>query len=114
MKFETNNAQLEDFYSLCNLCDDDIEFIALFIQYMRIRKPLVKIKNDLELYKFKKYENEIALILDTLSIQTIKNLYKLHTNLYNEQIVLGQSNIDNIEFYAKLNYYFFMIFYMEL
>lgn len=83
MKLE-HRTDLNDYFELCSLCDDDIEFISLFIQYMRIKKPLIKIKNDLELYRLKKYENEIALILDTLSIQTIKNLYKLHRELQNE------------------------------
>ena len=72
-----HRTDIQVFYDFSNCCNDDINFISILLQFMKM-KPLKKINDDLEILKVAKYENDFNFLLDNLQITTIKNLYSIY------------------------------------
>lgn len=81
MKIRT---EINDFYDLSNCCNDDIEIVALLILLLSL-KPSTKMMNELLSNKLKNHSNNINLILDNLTIRTIRNIIKVR-ELKKEQL----------------------------
>lgn len=73
----SRNKSIQEYYDLCNCCLDNVEFVAFLIQMINL-KPLAKVTKSLEDLKLTKYENDITLILDNLTITTIRDLQKIY------------------------------------
>ena len=62
------------FYDFSNCCNDDLEFITILLQLLKL-KPSKTTLNKLEKLQVKDYKKEFDFLLDNLQITTIKNLY---------------------------------------
>lgn len=76
--------EINDFYDLSNCCNDDIEIVALLLLLLDL-KPTQKMINELLGNKLKNHSENIELILDTLTIRTIRNIIKVR-ELKKEQL----------------------------
>ena len=81
MKIRT---EINDFYDLSNCCNDDVEIVALLLLILDL-KPTQKMINELVSFKLTKYNDDINLILDNLTIRTIREIIKVR-ELKKEQL----------------------------
>ena len=65
---------IEKYYFLSELTNDDIEAVAVLIELITI-KPKVRIVNDLEKLNLSKYGDTLEKLLD-LKVSTIKDISK--------------------------------------
>ena len=65
---------IEKYYLLSELTNDDIETVAVLIELVTI-KPKVKILNDLQKLNLSKYGDTLEKLLD-LKVSTIKDISK--------------------------------------
>jgi hypothetical protein len=70
-------SDITAFYDLSNCCNDDLEFISILLQILKL-KPNRTIINNLENLRVSKYENDFNFLLDELKTGTIKNLYSIY------------------------------------
>ena len=76
MKLE-NRTDIQAYYDFSNCCNDDLEFITILLQLLKL-KPHKTTLNKLEKLQVKDYEKEFDFLLDNLQIPTIKNLYSIY------------------------------------
>ena len=76
--------EINDFYDLSNCCNDDIEIVALLLLILDL-KPTQKMINELVSFKLTKYNDDINLILDNLTIRTIREIINIR-NLKKDSI----------------------------
>ncbi len=76
MKLE-NRTDIQAYYDFCNCCNDDLEFITILLQLLKL-KPHKTTLNKLEKLQVKDYEKEFDFLLDNLQITTVKNLYSIY------------------------------------
>lgn len=81
MKIRT---EINDFYDLSNCCNDDIEIVGVLLLLLDL-KPTQKMINELLGNKLKNHSKNIELVLDTLTIRTIRNIIKVR-ELKKEQL----------------------------
>lgn len=68
-----HRTDIQDFYDLSTLCDDDLEVVAKLIHFLHYT-PTKKLLNDLEQLKLQKYESDINFLMDNFKVKTLKNL----------------------------------------
>lgn len=68
-----HRTDIQDFYDLSTLCDDDLEVVAKLIHFLHYT-PTKKLLNDLEQLKLQKYESDIVFLMDNFKVKTLKNL----------------------------------------
>ena len=76
MKLE-NRTDIQAYYDFSNCCNDDLEFITILLQLLKL-KPNKTTLNKLEKLQVKDYEKEFDFLLDNLQIATITNLYSIY------------------------------------
>ena len=76
MKLE-NRKDIQAYYDFSNCCNDDLEFITILLQLLKL-KPHKTTLNKLEKLQVKDYEKEFDFLLDNLQIATITNLYSIY------------------------------------
>ncbi len=76
--------EINDFYDLSNCCNDDIEIVALLVLLLSL-KPTTKMINELVSFKLTKYNEDINLILDNVTIRTIREIINIR-NLKKDSI----------------------------
>ena len=76
--------EINDFYDLSNCCNDDIEIVALLLLLLDL-KPTTKMMNELVSNKLKNHSENINLILDNLTIRTIREIINIR-NLKKDSI----------------------------
>ena len=76
MKLE-NRTDIQAYYDFSNCCNDDLEFITILLQLLKL-KPSKTTLNKLEKLQVKDYKKEFDFLLDNLQITTIKNLYSIY------------------------------------
>lgn len=75
----TKNNNVNDYFLLSELCNDDIIFVSKLINLFDspINKQTIK---SLENLKISRYEKTITMILDSLQLNTIANLQQAFNN----------------------------------
>ncbi|MDY0292779.1 MAG: hypothetical protein RBR02_10655 [Desulfuromonadaceae bacterium] len=68
-----HRTDIQDFYDLSTLCDDDLEVVAKLIHFLHYT-PTKKLLNDLEQLKLRKYESDINFLMDNFKVKTLKNI----------------------------------------
>ena len=68
--------EINDFYDLSSCCNDDTEIICVLLLILDL-KPTTKMMNELVSNKLKNHSDNINLILDNLTIRTIREVIKI-------------------------------------
>ncbi len=76
--------EISDFYDLSSCCDDDLEIVGVLLLLLDL-KPTTKMINELLSNKLKNHSDNINLILDTLTIRTIREIINIR-NLKKDSI----------------------------
>ena len=76
--------EISDFYILADCCNDEVELIGVLILLLDLN-PTQKMINELQTYKLKNHSDNINLILDNLTIRTIREIINIR-NLKKDSI----------------------------
>ncbi len=76
--------EINDFYDLSSCCNDDTEIICVLLLILDL-KPTTKMMNELVSNKLKNHSDNINLILDNLTIRTIREIINIR-NLKKDSI----------------------------
>ena len=90
----TRSESIDNFYMLCELCQDNYEYITFLLHIPHIRARSYE-KTELEYLRPMKFDTEIELLLSNLSKQDFRNLLNLFNDLQDKEVqtALRQSKL---------------------